>query len=181
MKRVLIAAAAALVLAGCETATPYQPLNAGHAGSGGYSEQQIEPNRWQVTFAGNSLTSRERVERYLLFRAAQLTTHQGFDWFQAVDRHTSRQTSVYADPDPYFSGWNGPYWGFYRSGFGWGYGYWGDPFFGGPLDVEQITRYNATVEVVMGRGPKPNTPRAYDAHAVIDHLQGTIKYPEQKG
>jgi hypothetical protein len=181
MRRVVLAAAAALMLAGCETATPYQPLTPNHADAGGYSEQQIEPNRWQITFAGNSLTSRERVERYLLFRAAQLTTNQGFDWFQAVDRHTNRQTSlVGGDPDPYFAGWDGPYWGFYRPSFGWGYGYYGDPFWGGPLDVEQVTRYTATVEVVMGHGAKPNNPRAYDARAVIAHLQGSIKYPESK-
>ena len=72
MKRALIAvAAAALTLSACETATPYQPISAQHAtASGGYSEQQIEANRWKVEFAGNSLTSRQTVERYLLFRSA---------------------------------------------------------------------------------------------------------------
>ena len=46
MKRALIAVAAALLLSGCETATPYQPLGAhNHSASGGYSEQQIEPKR----------------------------------------------------------------------------------------------------------------------------------------
>jgi hypothetical protein len=177
MKRALIAAAAALALAGCETATPYQPLTPNHASAGGYSDQQLEPNRWQVSFAGNSLTSRERVERYLLFRAAQLTVNQGYDWFQAVDRHTNAKTSFYGDTDPYFAGWGGPYWGIYRPRFGWGYGYWGGPGWGGPVDVEQVTRFNAAVEVVMGHGPKPNNPRAYDARAVIEHLQPTIQYP----
>ena len=133
-----------------------------------------------MSFAGNSLTSRERVERYLLFRTGQLTVNQGFDWFQAVDRHTSRQTSVYGDSDPFFGGWGGPYWGFYRQGFGWGYGYWGDPFWGGSLDIEQVSRYTATVEVVMGRGVKPNSPRAYVARAVLDHLQGAIQYPDPR-
>jgi hypothetical protein len=181
MKRVLIAAAAALLVAGCETATPYQPLGAHNSqASGGYSEQQIEGDRWRVSFAGNSLTARERVERYLLFRAAQLTTENGYDWFQTADRHTDQQTSYYGDADPYFAGWGGPYWGFYRRGFGWGYGYWGDPFWGGPLDVQQVSQYTATVEIVMGHGPKPPNPHAYDARAVIQHLQGTIKYPETK-
>ena len=190
MKRILIAAAAALAVAGCETATLYQPLASSHA-SGGYSEQQIEPNRWQVTFAGNDVTSRERVERYLLFRAAELTVQQSFDWFQTVDRHTNRETSFYGDGDPYFGGfgYGGPYGGFGYGGFGgfgygrfgyggfgYGYGYGGDPFF----DVQQVSRYTSTVEVVMGHGPKPPTPRAYDAHAVIAHLQGVIRYPEVK-
>ena len=92
MKRALIVeAAAALSLSACETATPYQPITAQKAtSSGGYNEQQIEANRWKVEFSGNSLTSRQTVERYLLFRSAQLTLAQGFDWFQAVDRHRER-------------------------------------------------------------------------------------------
>jgi hypothetical protein len=41
--------------------------------SRGYSEQQIENNRFRVQFAGNSLTDRKTVETYLLYRAAELT------------------------------------------------------------------------------------------------------------
>ena len=116
MNRVLIAvAAAALTLSACETATPYQPLAAQKASSsGGYSEQQIE------------------TARYLLFRSAQLTLAQGFDWFQAVDRHTERKTDYYGDGDPFFGGWGGgPSWSLYRSGFGWGSGFGGYGGFGG--------------------------------------------------
>ncbi len=178
MKVIVIAAAAALGLAACATATPYQPLSAGHAAAGGYSEQQIEANRWKVEFSGNSLTARDTVERYLLFRSAQLTARQGFDWFQAVDRHTSKQTSDYSDPDPFFAGWPGSYWGLYRGRrLGWGYGYWNDPAFGEPIDIRQVTRYTAAVEITMGHGPKPADPHAYAAREVIDHLQGAIKYP----
>jgi hypothetical protein len=179
MKRALLAVAAALTLTACETATPYQPVTAHNdMARGGYSEQQIEENRWRVEFEGNSLTSRQTVERYLLFRAAQLTVNQGFDWFQAVDRHTNRQTDYYSDPDPFFGGWGGPYWGFYRRGFGWGYGYWGDPAFGGGFDIQQVSRYTATVEIQMGKGAKPADPHAYDARSVMEHLQGSIRYPK---
>jgi hypothetical protein len=188
MKRALVAVAAvaatALGLAGCETATPYQPLAAQHGDDrGGYSEQQIEANRFRVEFKGNSLTSRQTVDRYLLFRAAQLTVNNGFDWFQSVDRHTDKQTSYYGDPE--FGGW-GPDWGLYRPGFGWGYGFGGfGPYggfgygpWGGPFDIDQVTRYQASVEIVMGHGQKPNSPHAYDAHQVIQHLQTSIKYPK---
>jgi hypothetical protein len=183
MKKIALAIAGTLfLLGGCETATPYQPVNAPSAHAhGGYSEQQIESNRWRVEFSGNTLTSRETVERYLLFRAGQLTLSQGYDWFETVERATDRKTSFYSDPDPYFAGWGGPYWGFYGGGFGWDYGYWGDgPFggFGGPLDMQQVTRFTATVEIVMGHGPKPENARsAYDARSVESHLQGSIQYP----
>ena len=86
MSRKSITAAAALALAAglaaCATPTPYQP-NArvqslgGMAASGGYSEVRLEPDRWRVNFAGNSMTSRETVEGYLLFHAAELTLQNG--------------------------------------------------------------------------------------------------------
>ena len=189
MKRALIVVAAALSLTACETATPYQPLSAQRIETqGGYSDQQIEANRWKVMFSGNSLTSRDTVERYLLFRASQLTLRQGFDWFYAVDRHTNRQTSYYGDP--YFGGWDGGLdYALYRPGFGWGYGYGGfGPYGGfgygglggGGFDIDQISQYQASVEVVMGHGPKPaDNPHAYDAHQVVEHLQGTIAYPKR--
>jgi hypothetical protein len=126
MKRILFAAAmlSATVLAGCETATPYQPLHArGTQASGGYFDHQIEANRWQVGFKGNELTSRQTVERYLLYRAAELTTTQGYDWFEAVERHTDKKTEGYAVPDPYYAGFDGywgPRWGLYRRG-AWAY------------------------------------------------------------
>ena len=67
---------------------------------------------------------------------------------------------------------------YYRGGYGYGggYGFGGDPFF----DVEQVSRYTSAAEVVMGHGAKPPSTRAYDARAVIAHLQGTIQYPETK-
>ncbi len=170
-------AVAALTLAGCETATPYQPIGAHNSeAGGGYSDQQIEGNRWRVTFAGNSLTSRDTVERYLLYRSAELTVQQGFDWFSAYDRNTDRSTQTYVDP--YFGAYWGPRWGFYRRGYGWGYGRWGDPFWGGPLDVQQTSEFKATAEIIMGKGPKPADRSAFDARSVIEHLGPTVQRPK---
>jgi hypothetical protein len=183
MKRLILAAAAtaALVLAGCATATPYQPLQPGRTASGGYSERQIEPNRWQVSFSGNSLTSRQTVETYLLFRSAELTLANGYDWFAIVDRHTERDTRVYADPfyDSWgFGGYWGPSWRFYRGGY---WGPWGPWGWGGgwsSFDYREVTRYEATAEIFMGRGPKPaDDRRAFEARAVVDRLGPTIVRP----
>ena len=79
------------MLSACATATPYQPniaVQPGRPVPGGFSEQRIEPERYRVSFAGNSLTSRETVESYLLYRAAELTQAQGFDWFTIADRRS---------------------------------------------------------------------------------------------
>lgn len=186
MRRLLLAAVAGLTLAGlsaCETATPYQPLNASHAASGGYSDHQIETNRFQVSFSGNSVTSRETVERYLLFRAAELTLSQGNDWFEAEGRYTDRKTETYADPDPWgcsygpgwCSGFWGPRWRFYRRG---AWGAW-DPWMRQPLEVHEITRYTASAEIIMGKGAKPaGDHRAFDAREVLQHLSQGIERPK---
>lgn len=184
MRKVLLLAVA-LALAGCETATPYQPANApGAETSGGYSDQQIEPNRWRVSFSGNSLTSRDTVERYLLFRAAQLTLQQGYDWFETTDRHTERKTDYVGDVG--WGGYWGPRWGLYGPGWGWRYGYWGGPGWAGwegagPVDIEQVRRYDASAEIVMGKGAKPTGDQhAFDAHAVVANLGPSIRYPDSK-
>ena len=44
-----------------------------------------------MRFHGNSLTSRETVEAYLLYRAAELTIERGGDWFTILDREDARE------------------------------------------------------------------------------------------
>jgi hypothetical protein len=173
-----------LLLAGltaCTTSTPYQPISSAHASAGGYGDQQIEPNRFRVTFAGNSMTSRQTVETYLLYRAAQLTVERGQDWFQMADRNTERRSNTYVDqpfgPGPF--GYWGPSWRYRGRGFGWrGWDpFWGDPFWDSTVNVRTVDRYEATAEIVTGRGPKPNDPRAFDARAVLANLRATIQPP----
>jgi hypothetical protein len=183
MKRILIAATAAALglatLTACETPTPYQPLKPG-ATSGGYSEVKIEGDRWRVTFSGNSMTKREVVETYLLYRAAELTVNQGFDWFETVERHTTKHAQTYAWPaGPYGYGW-APYWRWHRAGWGWrGWDpYWGDPFWADGVDVETVREFQAWSEIVMHKGPKPQgNVRAFDARDVMSNLAGKIAKP----
>lgn len=189
-KRSVVLAAAltlAVGLAACATPTPYQPNIRGQATSGGYSEVRIEEDRFRVTFSGNSLTERERVEGYLLFRAAELTVQQGYDWFTIVDRHTDRDARTYVDPDPFYRPWYGPsymywrpHWRYWGPGYGWRTWdpFWGDPFWADRIDVRTVERFEATAEIVMGRGAKPaDDARAFDARAVIENLRPRIQYP----
>ena len=188
-----LAAAAVILAAGltaCATPTPYQPRPAGSSYSGGYSEQRLEGDRWRVVFAGNSLTSRETVEGYLLFRAAELTIQQGYDWFSIVDRNTERKGYTYLEPDPLYHPWYGPGYGWWRPSWRyWGPGpgwstwdpYWGGPFWADRVDVRTVERFEASAEVFMGKGPKrADDARAFDARQVIANLQPRIQYPEPK-
>ena len=183
LKTLAMTVAAGLALAACATATPYQP--AGLNGQrGGYAEQRLENNRFRVSFSGNSVTSRDQVEMGLLLRSAELTAESGYDWFATVNRATDRDTRFVGTPDPFYSRYNsfyGPYWGpswrFYQRG------YWStwDPYWGRDRDIRQVDRYEATAEIVMGRGPKPaGDPNAFDAREVINNLGGRVTRPVSK-
>jgi len=181
-RRGLLAPMLLLAVAGCQTATPYQPLTRGGSAPGGYSDSRIAPDRFRVSFQGNSMTSRETVETYLLYRAAQLTTQRGFDWFITAQRNTERRTNTYVDrpfgPGPF--GYWGPTWRYRSRGFGWRSWdpLWGDPFWDRSVDVRTVDRYEAVAEIVTGRGPKPADPRAFDARAVLTTLGPQIRMPQ---
>lgn len=165
-------------LAACASPTTYHPASAS-ASSTGYSDQQVESNRFRVRFAGNSMTSRETVERYLLFRAAELTVERGYDWFVMADRNTERHSSTYVDQPfgPGNYGYWGPAWRYRSAGRGWRSWdpYWGDPFWDRSVDVTTVDRFEADAEIVVGRGPKPSDDRrAFDARDVLANLRDTI-------
>ena len=191
IKRVLTAGAIALAvpLTGCTTATPYQPDIGGQRVAGGYSEQALSEGRYNVTFSGNSLTSRDRVECYLLYRAAELTLRDGYDWFIIVDRLTERDVRTYVDPDPFYDPWYGPGYSYwrphwrYRHGGGWRVWHpeWGSPFWSDSIDLRTIESFEAHAEIVMRRGPVPaGEERAFDARRVIADLGPTIERPERR-
>ncbi len=172
MKTLILSAAAAaslVLLSACATPTPYAPaaMTAGY--NPGYSDQRLEDNRYRITFAGNDETKRETVENYLLYRAAELTLDSGYDWFQIVNRGTDQKTRTVADPMMDSFSWR-----FYRGGRwgAWGLG-WDD------FDRESIqyTRYEASAEIVMNKGTKPDDPNAYDARSVKANLDSSIVRP----
>jgi hypothetical protein len=176
------ATALALLSSACVSPTPYQPASASSMHDG-YSSSRIEPDRYRVGFSGNRVTSRETVETYLLFRAAQLTVERGNNWFSMVERQTERHSETYVN-EPFNSGpygyW-GPAWRYRGRSFGWRD--WdpisGDPYFDRQIDVTTVDRYEATAEIVMGRGPKASSDhRAFDARAVIENLRPSIKVPQ---
>ena len=178
---VLMAMAGALALAGCTTATPYRPASAQAGDRTGYSDYRIAADRYRVSFSGNSMTSRETVERYLLFRAAELTLERGFDTFVMVQRDTERKTRTYVDrpfhPGAY--GYWGPYWAYRSPRLGWRTWdpWYGDPFWDRDIDVRTVDRYEAHAEILMARGPRRSDPHAFDAREVVANLRSSITLP----
>ena len=183
----MLAAGAALaaVLAGCAGggSTPYQPAAPGTAIAGGYSDERIGEDRYRVRFAGNQLTSREQVEAFLLYRAAELTLQRGHDWFVIIDRETEREVRREPGYDPWFGSYFGywrPWWRYYGPGIGWRswYPYRGDPFWADRMRDRQIERYEASAEIRLGRGPRPyGDVRAFDAREVLARLAPRVQPP----
>ena len=172
--RTLMALAVAGLLAACATATPYQPAANDHFG---FTEQRIEQNRVRITFRGNTLTERETVETYLLYRAAEVTLENGHSYFVVANRNTEGHTRLQADPMyPRFAF---DYW-FFSPRHGWRP--WYDPFWDEPTDYREVTRYEASAEIAMFDGPKPaDNPDAFDAREVQQNLQGRITRPPPTG
>jgi hypothetical protein len=183
-KAALIALVLTASLAACASPTPYQPVSAEAATGidGGFSDQRIAPNRFRVTFSGNSMTSRETVENYLLYRAAELTAQQGFDSFIMADRDVNRDRQTYYDR-PFHDGaygWWGPHWRYRSAGFGWRtWDPWhGDPFWADTMDARTVDQYEASAEIIMRRGPaRPDNEHAFNAREVLASLGPSIVRP----
>ncbi|MDE2355210.1 MAG: hypothetical protein KGL69_00505 [Alphaproteobacteria bacterium] len=165
-------------LVACETATPYQPMNPHSGVYGGFSDQRLDADHYRVSFAGNSVTSRSTVENYLLYRAADLTVKAGYDWFETVDNHTDKQQTTYTDSiGPWGYGAFDPYWSVWGPDYGWR-GFWGGPYWDPSFQTTTVQRYEATTNILMGHGAKPENPRAFDAHQVLTNLGPHIVLPK---
>ncbi|WP_339741583.1 hypothetical protein [uncultured Maricaulis sp.] len=172
MKRLLCLAAIS-VLAACATPTPYQAAGDNHWG---FQESQIEANRFRVSFSGNSLTDRETVETYFLYRAAELTLERGYDHFIVVQRATDVESRIIgAGRDPFYRPGFGLHYTYFHPRWGW-YGA-GDPFWN-DNNYREITRYEASAEIVLGHGNKPDDANAFDARDVMTNLGPRIQRPE---
>ena len=152
-------AASVLVLSACASLAPYGPQQS--ARGQGFSEQRIESNRFRVTY--NGVGAPGPVADRALFRAAQLTVDQGYDWFEVTQRWIDGRPDSAGGVRPSVSigASSGRYGGWSTSGVGVGVGL----NFSGPQPT------STTLEILMGRGARPDRPDAYDARQVRDNLR----------
>lgn len=153
---------AACLLGGCMSTTPYRP--AATPDDQGYQEQRIEENRYRVSFTGNSVTTREAVENFMLLRIAELTLKQGYDYFVLDNQDTEAQTYYLQSMTDYGSAWD-PFYGclWPRSGLA-------------VSTTQPVTNYRAQGYVVMFKGQKPPLElKAFDARDVQASLAPLVK------
>ena len=154
MKKLIPPILAALALSACATPQPtlYQAAVSPHGV--GYSEYRIEPGRYRITFRGGPGAPPAQVADFALLRAADLALADGYDWFRISDRFMTGEP----DHSPRVS-----------LGFGGGNGGWHSGAavgVGTSFSVGAGATVASTLEVVMGKGPRPPGPDVYDARGV---------------
>jgi hypothetical protein len=78
-----------LTCAGC--ATSYHSSGF----TGGFSDTQLAPDLFRVTFRGNGYTPPDRSQDLALLRAADLTMEKGYSQFAIVDESNSTRTQTF--------------------------------------------------------------------------------------
>lgn len=159
VRRALPVIACALGLAACSASpTPYQVVGE----DGGYTDQQLESDRYRVKFEGNSATSREMVEDFALYRAAELTLQTGNDYFKVISKEIEPIVGSVRGITPGIGiGVGGGNVGFGLS----------STFGGGRPDYS----YVSYLDIIVYKGEKPEDDReAYAAFDVIERLKPAV-------
>jgi hypothetical protein len=151
---------------GCSTATYYQPASSNE--EPGYRDQKIEDNKYRISFVGNAVTPRETVELYLLYRAAELTTQNNFDYFVFSEHQVDAKTEVSGS-----SSAAGVY------GYG-AYGRRGFPYYGMGMssNISTQTHYETVAYIKMQKGKAPDSlAYAFDAKEVMKNIGPRVLRP----
>jgi hypothetical protein len=138
-----------VILTGCGLVSPlYVPYN-GKYGFG-YTDNKIENDRFQVTYDGNLATETTTAINYLLYRCAELTVENGFDYFTVVKQTDEK-------------------WELTSLSYGSGNG-----------SVSKTSMPHFIYMIRCGKGEKPNGDNVYNAKEVMKNLEPTIKREKSK-
>lgn len=156
--RYVLPALLALSLTACASSAPtlYAPA---HDGRYGYSERQIERDRFMIRFDAGSDTSIEDAQDLAFRRAAEFTLEQGADWFVVV--RTEREGN---DRNPVRVGTSASYStgsrGFSSRGIGLGLRY-----------DTSAGQKSVTLEILIRTGTVSDDANAYDARGILAHAR----------
>ena len=119
-----------------------------------FSEYRIEPGRYRVTFRGGPGAPFSQVADFALLRAADLAIADGYDWFRITDRQATRDGQGGPQLSVGAGGGSSGHSGGVGVGLGTSFNLGGGP---------QVSQ---TLEVMMGRGPRPAGGDVYDARQI---------------
>lgn len=138
---------------------------------GGYSDTRYTANTAEVSFDGNIFTSQATAQNYLLYRCAEVTRNNGYDYFIITSTSTSPMNVNVAtrtsyngyvtEPPKLYTAYNKTE--SYRSSYisGTGCTYPGDY-------CKEQHKVVAIIKMFRGNVP-PDAARAYNANDVIAH------------
>ena len=157
LMKTLIAASSLVLLAACASHTPYGPARSD--GAAGYASQKIEQGRYRVSYTDPDAG---RSHDMALLRAAEITLQEGGDWFEVTGGYTDQDNSRSGSRSSVSVGGSS---GSYGSGVGVGVG------IGLPLGSSG-PNVTTVLDIVTGKGDKPDRPSVYDARSVDINLRG---------
>lgn len=167
MIRRLLPLVAAIALTACATTPTY--TRAATPNGAGYSEQQIESNRFYVTYRAAGSADAARLEDMALLRAADVTLEHNHDWFWVDRRNVDNASSTSSGPTIGVGVGGASFGG--HSAFGSSVG------LSFPLGQHHDTASAATLEIRFGEGAKPDDANAYDARALSANLRARLMSP----
>ena len=154
--------------------------------AGVYSVQKKSDDRFHLSVTGHTFTSRDAIEQYLAYRAAELTKEQHANWFSFVEQHAKADRIHSPKPDPMgprfsfrMQYWR-PVWRYkVQNSPGWKSWspYSGAPFFG---DISKdVTVYEVSADILLHKGSVDGiNPLAFDADALSDFLVNQVSPPQ---
>ena len=84
MKPLFVCLLAVLLLSSCSP-SKYMSKTDNMWGMYGYSEVPLDSSTYQVTYTGDYTQPSDLVDRYALYRSAEVTVSKGFDYFVVMD------------------------------------------------------------------------------------------------
>ncbi len=178
-----------------ETPATAQPASAGvqnqapevaPAKPGVFTLQKKGGTRFHLAVKGHTFTSREGIEKYLLYRAAELTLDQHDSWFTLIETRAKGDTAPPSKPDPQglrfsfrMAYWR-PVWRYKLAGAA-GPQSW-SPFSSAAFpitDPKTVSDFEVSADIVLHKGIMDDAdPLAFEPGAVSDLLVNQVSPPE---
>jgi len=169
-------------------ATPPPGYQVKPAGPDVLSAKSIGANRFRLTVTGHLFSGRENIEKYLAYRAAQLTLEHKFNWFSFVETHAKGDAAAKLMRDPsgmrysfrmaYFR----PVWRYKIAGAK-AWASWspfsGALFWADGIDPKNVTDFQVSADIALQKSVfEDDNPLAFDAGALSDFLASQVDVPQ---
>ena len=153
---------------------------------GVFTAQKKGASGYHLVVVGHKFSTRGDIEKYLAYRAAELTMEQKASWFTLVEARAKGDTVPVSKRDPAglrysfrMDYWR-PVWRYKTSGSP-AWQSW-SPFAGAAFisaDPKSITDFEVSADIVLHQGPMDDAnPLAFEAGAVSDLLINQVSPPE---